>query len=77
MLDVAALRALLTPDTVIVHLAAKAGVRPSLADPVGYATRQRHRHGGRARSRAPSRRQPLRLRLVVLGVRRQHSGAVP
>ena len=27
----------LTPDTVIVHLAAKAGVRPSLADPVGYA----------------------------------------
>jgi UDP-glucuronate 4-epimerase len=37
LLDVAALRALLTPDTVIVHLAAKAGVRPSLADPVGYA----------------------------------------
>ncbi len=33
----AAPRALLTPDTVIVHLAAKAGVRPSLADPVGYA----------------------------------------
>ena len=28
---------LLTPDTVIVHLAARAGVRPSLADPVGYA----------------------------------------
>ena len=37
MLDVDALRARLTPDTVIVHLAAKAGVRPSLADPVGYA----------------------------------------
>ncbi|HEV7367017.1 MAG TPA: NAD-dependent epimerase/dehydratase family protein [Gemmatimonadales bacterium] len=37
MLDVGAMRALLTPDTVIVHLAAKAGVRPSLADPVGYA----------------------------------------
>ncbi len=37
MLDVAALRALLTPDTVVVHLAAKAGVRPSIADPVGYA----------------------------------------
>jgi UDP-glucuronate 4-epimerase len=36
MLDVPALRALLTPETVIVHLAAKAGVRPSLADPVGY-----------------------------------------
>jgi UDP-glucuronate 4-epimerase len=36
MLDVAALRALLTPDTVVVHLAAKAGVRPSIADPVGY-----------------------------------------
>jgi UDP-glucuronate 4-epimerase len=37
MLDVAAVRARLTPDTVVVHLAAKAGVRPSLADPVGYA----------------------------------------
>jgi UDP-glucuronate 4-epimerase len=37
MLDVAATEALLTPDTVVVHLAAKAGVRPSLADPVGYA----------------------------------------
>ena len=37
LLDAAALRDLLTPDTVLVHLAAKAGVRPSLADPVGYA----------------------------------------
>jgi UDP-glucuronate 4-epimerase len=37
LLDVAAMRALLSPDTVVVHLAAKAGVRPSLADPVGYA----------------------------------------
>jgi UDP-glucuronate 4-epimerase len=37
MLDVSALVPLLSPDTVIVHLAAKAGVRPSLADPVGYA----------------------------------------
>jgi UDP-glucuronate 4-epimerase len=37
LLDVAGLRSLLTPETVIVHLAAKAGVRPSLADPVGYA----------------------------------------
>jgi UDP-glucuronate 4-epimerase len=37
LLDVPALRALLDPDTVVVHLAAKAGVRPSLADPVGYA----------------------------------------
>ncbi len=37
MLDVDALRARLTPETVIVHLAAKAGVRPSVADPVGYA----------------------------------------
>jgi UDP-glucuronate 4-epimerase len=37
LLEVSALRSLLTPDTVIVHLAAKAGVRPSLADPVGYA----------------------------------------
>lgn len=37
ILDVDALEALLTPETVVVHLAAKAGVRPSLADPVGYA----------------------------------------
>jgi nucleoside-diphosphate-sugar epimerase len=28
---------LLTPESVIVHLAAKPGVRPSLADPAGYA----------------------------------------
>jgi UDP-glucuronate 4-epimerase len=37
LLDGDGIRSLLTPDTVIVHLAAKAGVRPSLADPVGYA----------------------------------------
>jgi UDP-glucuronate 4-epimerase len=37
MLDVPALTARLTPETVIVHLAAKAGVRPSLADPAAYA----------------------------------------
>ncbi len=36
--DGAALRAELTPETVVVHLAAKAGVRPSLADPAGYAS---------------------------------------
>jgi len=36
LVDVASLVALLTPDTVIVHLAAKAGVRPSLEDPIGY-----------------------------------------
>jgi UDP-glucuronate 4-epimerase len=33
-----ALERLLTPDTVLVHLAGRAGVRPSLADPIGYAT---------------------------------------
>lgn len=37
MLDVDALAPLLTRDTVLVHLAAKAGVRPSIADPIGYA----------------------------------------
>jgi UDP-glucuronate 4-epimerase len=36
LLDVEALRSHLTPDTVVVHLAAKAGVRPSIGDPVGY-----------------------------------------
>ena len=35
--DGAALQRLLTPETVLVHLAGRAGVRPSLADPVGYA----------------------------------------
>lgn len=34
--DVDALCQLLTPDTVVVHLAAKAGVRPSLEDAAGY-----------------------------------------
>jgi UDP-glucuronate 4-epimerase len=38
VLNVPAIRKRLTGDTVIVHLAAKAGVRPSLADPVGYAS---------------------------------------
>jgi UDP-glucuronate 4-epimerase len=37
MLDVQALQRLLTPDTVVAHLAARAGVRPSIADPLGYA----------------------------------------
>ena len=36
LLDQEALARLLTPETVIVHLAAKAGVRPSLEDPAGY-----------------------------------------
>jgi UDP-glucuronate 4-epimerase len=36
LLDIPALQSHLTPDTVLVHLAAKAGVRPSIADPVGY-----------------------------------------
>jgi UDP-glucuronate 4-epimerase len=37
MLHVQRTAALLTSETVIVHLAAKAGVRPSIADPVAYA----------------------------------------
>jgi UDP-glucuronate 4-epimerase len=37
MVEVDALAPLLTADTVLVHLAAKAGVRPSIADPIGYA----------------------------------------
>ncbi len=36
ILETDSLTRLLTPDTVIVHLAAKAGVRPSLQDPAGY-----------------------------------------
>jgi UDP-glucuronate 4-epimerase len=34
--DTESLGRLITPDTVVVHLAARAGVRPSLADPAGY-----------------------------------------
>lgn len=37
MLEVEPLARLLTPNTVLVHLGGKAGVRPSIADPVGYA----------------------------------------
>jgi nucleoside-diphosphate-sugar epimerase len=37
LLDAETLEQHLTPETVLIHLAAKAGVRPSLADPVGYA----------------------------------------
>lgn len=37
ILDTDRLAGLLTPETVVVHLAAKAGVRPSIADPVGYS----------------------------------------
>ncbi len=37
MLDADALAPLLSPDTVLIHLAGKAGVRPSIADAVGYA----------------------------------------
>jgi UDP-glucuronate 4-epimerase len=36
ILETDAVARLLTPETVIVHLAAKAGVRPSLRDPAGY-----------------------------------------
>jgi UDP-glucuronate 4-epimerase len=37
ILDGPALRSLLGPDTLVIHLAAKAGVRPSLASPDAYA----------------------------------------
>jgi UDP-glucuronate 4-epimerase len=37
ILDADGIARLLTPDSVIVHLAARPGVRPSLADPAGYA----------------------------------------
>lgn len=37
ILDVDLVASLLTPDTVVSHLAAKAGVRPSIQDPIGYA----------------------------------------
>jgi UDP-glucuronate 4-epimerase len=36
ILDTGRIRRLLTPDGALIHLAAKAGVRPSLKDPAGY-----------------------------------------
>ena len=36
MIDVGSLVSLLSPETVVVHLAAKAGVRPSFEDAIGY-----------------------------------------
>ena len=36
ILDTDLVVSLLTPETIVCHLAAKAGVRPSIADPVGY-----------------------------------------
>ncbi|HXE56803.1 MAG TPA: NAD-dependent epimerase/dehydratase family protein [Gemmatimonadales bacterium] len=37
ILDAGRLAAVLTPESILVHLAAKAGVRPSLEDPLAYA----------------------------------------
>jgi UDP-glucuronate 4-epimerase len=37
ILDAGGIGRLLTPESIIVHLAARPGVRPSLADPAGYA----------------------------------------
>jgi nucleoside-diphosphate-sugar epimerase len=37
ILDTDLVASLLTPETIVCHLAAKAGVRPSIQDPVGYA----------------------------------------
>jgi UDP-glucuronate 4-epimerase len=37
ILDVETLAGVLTAETVVAHLAAKAGVRPSIQDPLGYA----------------------------------------
>lgn len=37
IMDRDAVERLLTPDTVLVHLAGRAGVRPSIQDPIGYA----------------------------------------
>ena len=58
------------PDAVV-HLAALAGVRPSLADPAALRRRQRGRHAARARRRARSTGVTrVRLRVVVVGLRR-------
>ncbi|HXS24335.1 MAG TPA: NAD-dependent epimerase/dehydratase family protein [Gemmatimonadales bacterium] len=62
MLEVEALARLLRPDTVLIHLAGKAGVRPSIADPVGYA---RANVGGTAAVLEAARRAGVRR--VVYG----------
>ena len=77
MLDVAAVRERLTPDTVVVHLAAKAGVRPSLADPVGYARVNVTGTAAVLEAARQAGRVADRFRIVLLGLRRQHAGTVP
>jgi UDP-glucuronate 4-epimerase len=62
MLEIEPLARLLTPDSVVVHLGGKAGVRPSIADPSGYA---RANVGGTAAVLEAARRAGVRR--VVYG----------
>ena len=60
----------------VIHLAARAGVRPSLERAHPLRGRQLHRHPAPARGGAPARTAELRLRLVLVGLRHQREGAV-
>ncbi len=61
---------------VVVHLAAAAGVRPSIAEPVRYQESQRRRYAEPAGVCAGTRYPAVRVRLVEQRVRRQSAGAV-
>ena len=77
MLDVDALRARLTPDDRDRPPRRQGRGATVAGRPGGLRPGQRHRHGGRARGGPAGRRVADRVRLVLLGVRRQHPGAVP
>ena len=61
---------------IVVHLAAQAGVRYSLQNPHAYVDSNIVGVHERARGLPPSRRRAPGLRLVVVGLRRQHAAAV-
>ena len=61
----------------VLHVAAMAGVRYSIQHPDLYAAVNVLRHGQPAGAGPPPRSPQLRVRLVVVGVRRALTGALP
>ena len=64
------------PD-VVVHLAALAGVRPSLAEPARYADVNCRAPSGCIDAARAARRPAVRVRVVVVGLRARQRAAVP
>ena len=74
--DAATVNALPDDIDVIVHLAAAAGVRPSIADPVRYQEINVGRHAEPAGAGASARHPAVRVRLLEQRVRRQSERSV-